>query len=77
MMEKTIRDFCACAVYAKDAGFDGILIHGGHGWLFSQFFSPLENTRTDEYGGSLENRFPVPPGDPPRRESGCGRGFRH
>ena len=60
MMEKTIRDFCACAVYAKDAGFDGILIHGGHGWLFSQFFSPLENTRTDEYGGSLENRFRFP-----------------
>ncbi len=60
MMEKTIRDFCTCAVYAKDAGFDGILIHGGHGWLFSQFFSPLENTRTDEYGGSLENRFRFP-----------------
>ena len=60
MMQKTITDFCTCAVYAKDAGFDGVLIHGGHGWLFSQFFSPLENTRTDEYGGSLENRMRFP-----------------
>lgn len=60
MMEKTIKDFADCAVYAKDAGFDGILIHGGHGWLFSQFLSPLENTRTDEYGGSLENRMRFP-----------------
>ena len=60
MMQKTIKDFCNCARYAKDAGFDGVLIHGGHGWLFSQFFSPLENTRTDEYGGSLENRMRFP-----------------
>lgn len=60
MMQKTIHDFCACAVYAKDAGFDGVLIHGGHGWLFSQFFSSLENTRTDEYGGCLENRMRFP-----------------
>ncbi|MDO4622614.1 MAG: FAD-dependent oxidoreductase [Eubacteriales bacterium] len=61
MMEKTIRDFCDCALYAKDAGFDGVLIHGGHGWLFSQFLSPLENTREDEYGGaSLENRMRFP-----------------
>ena len=60
MMDKTIRDFCNCAVYAKHAGFDGVLIHGGHGWLFSQFFSPLENTRTDEYGGSFENRIRFP-----------------
>ncbi len=60
MMDKTIQDFCDCALYAKDAGFDGITIHGGHGWLFSQFLSPLENTRTDEYGGSLENRFRFP-----------------
>lgn len=60
MMKKTIHDFADCARYAKDAGFDGILIHGGHGWLFSQFLSPLENTRTDEYGGSLENRMRFP-----------------
>lgn len=60
MMDKTIRDFCDCALYAKHAGFDGVLIHGGHGWLFSQFLSPLENTRTDEYGGTLEKRMRFP-----------------
>lgn len=60
MMDKTIKDFCDCALYAQDAGFDGVTIHGGHGWLFGQFLSPLENTRTDEYGGSLENRMRFP-----------------
>ncbi len=61
MMDKTVKDFCDCALYAKDAGFDGVTIHGGHGWLFGQFLSPLENTRTDEYGGpSLENRMRFP-----------------
>lgn len=60
MMDKTIKDYCDCALYAKHAGFDGILIHGGHGWQFAQFLSPLENTRTDEYGGSLENRMRFP-----------------
>ncbi len=60
MMDKTIQDFCDCARYAMHAGFDGVLIHGGHGWLFSQFLSPLENTRTDAYGGSLEGRMRFP-----------------
>lgn len=41
---------------AKRAGFEMLLIHGGHGWLLNQFFSPYFNKRTDEYGGSLENR---------------------
>ena len=47
-------------LYAE-AGFDGILVHGGHGFIFTQYLSPLMNTRTDEYGGSLENRakFPI------------------
>lgn len=60
MMDQTMKDFCDCALYAKEAGFDGVTIHGGHGWLFSQFLSPLENTRTDEYGGCLENRMRFP-----------------
>ena len=44
------------AALAKTAGFEMIMIHGGHGWLINQFLSPLFNKRTDEYGGSLENR---------------------
>lgn len=41
---------------AKRAGFEMLMIHGGHGWLLNQFLSPYFNKRTDEYGGSLENR---------------------
>lgn len=41
---------------AKRAGFELLMVHGGHGWLINQFLSPLFNHRTDEYGGSLENR---------------------
>lgn len=56
----TIRDIVKgygdTAALCKRAGFEMILIHGGHGWLINQFLSPLFNHRTDEYGGSLENR---------------------
>ena len=41
---------------AKRAGFEMLMVHGGHGWLINQFLSPLFNRRTDEYGGPLENR---------------------
>jgi 2,4-dienoyl-CoA reductase-like NADH-dependent reductase (Old Yellow Enzyme family)/thioredoxin reductase len=61
MMEQTCEDFAATAAFMQAAGFDGVLTHSGHGWLFSQFLSPIFNKRTDIYGGSLENRarFPV------------------
>jgi len=49
--------FGAGAKLAKEAGFDMILIHGGHGWLLGQFASPMMNTRTDKWGGSTENRM--------------------
>lgn len=44
------------AKLCKDCGFDMVQVHAAHGWLFSQFLSPTQNRRTDEFGGSLENR---------------------
>jgi len=48
--------YVAAALRAQKAGLDGIEFHGAHGFLISQFFSPLVNKRTDTYGGSLDNR---------------------
>lgn len=44
------------AKMCKKAGFNMVMVHAAHGWLFNQFLSPLENRRTDEFGGSLANR---------------------
>jgi 2,4-dienoyl-CoA reductase-like NADH-dependent reductase (Old Yellow Enzyme family) len=51
------RKFVYAAVKAREAGFDGVEPHGAHGYFLNQFFSPKRNRRTDEYGGSLENRM--------------------
>ena len=60
MMDKIANDIARAARFMMAAGFDGILLHGGHGFLFQQFISPHFNTRTDEYGGSMENRARFP-----------------
>lgn len=51
-----IEGFAHAAEYLDKAGYDGIQLHGAHGYLLAQFLSPTTNHRTDKYGGSLENR---------------------
>lgn len=55
-IQDLIQAFSEGAKRALTAGFDGVQIHSGHGYLLSQFLSPLFNHRTDEYGGKIENR---------------------
>lgn len=55
-IKKVIDGFAHAAEYLEKAGYDGIELHGAHGYLLAQFLSPTTNQRTDSYGGSLENR---------------------
>jgi NADPH2 dehydrogenase len=59
-IEGVVEEFAVAAERAIKAGFDGVELHGAHGFLLNQFFSPLFNKRADEYGGSLENRMRFP-----------------
>lgn len=56
-IKDTIQAFKNGAIRAKKAGFDVIELHGAHGYLINQFLSPLTNKRTDQYGGTVENRY--------------------
>lgn len=56
MIADIVKAYGDVAGLAKRAGFEMVMVHGGHGWLINQFLSPYFNHRTDEYGGSLENR---------------------
>ncbi len=58
-IEDLIAQFAASIVRARDAGFDGVEIHGAHGFLLSSFLSPIANRRDDEYGGSPARRAAI------------------
>lgn len=59
-VERIAADFAAAAGRVKAAGFDGVQLHGAHGYLLAQFLSPSRNRRTDRFGGTLENRASFP-----------------
>ena len=59
-MDIVVRDYTQATINAAKAGFDMVEVHAGHGYLLSSFISPLSNERTDEYGGSLQNRMRFP-----------------
>src|SRR5690554_4369894 len=56
-VKELVQKFITAAVRCKNAGIDGVELHGAHSYLIAQFLSPLTNKRTDEYGGSFENRL--------------------
>src|SRR5881628_1643614 len=59
-MDKVVADFQKSTKYADEAGFDLLELHMAHGYLLASFISPLTNRRSDEYGGSIENRMRFP-----------------
>lgn len=59
-IKKTINNFARCAVLAKEAGYDGVEIMGSEGYLLNQFIAKRTNKRTDQWGGSYENRIRFP-----------------
>lgn len=59
-VKKTIRHFVRCAKLAKEAGYDGVEIMGSEGYLINQFIATRTNKRTDQWGGSYENRIRFP-----------------
>jgi 2,4-dienoyl-CoA reductase (NADPH2) len=60
LIRETIRDFARTAALAREAGYDGVEIMGSEGYLINQFIAPRTNKRTDDWGGSFENRIRFP-----------------
>ena len=60
LIRATIQDFANCAALAREAGYDGVEIMGSEGYLINQFIAPRTNKRTDDWGGSFENRIRFP-----------------
>jgi len=73
-LQELAEDYALATDRAVKAGFDGVELHGAHGYLLNQFFSPLLNRRDDEFGGSLEKRmrFPLMVVEKVRRRLGSG-----
>lgn len=59
-IDEIVESFAKAADRAIQAGFDAVEVHGAHGFLLNQFYSPLINQRNDKYGGSFENRIKLP-----------------
>jgi len=59
-MDAIADEFVQAAITAKEAGFDAVEIHMGHGYLLAQFITPFYNTRKDDYGGTIQNRMKFP-----------------
>lgn len=74
-LDAVVEGFASAARRVKEAGLDGVEIHGGHGYLISTFLSPLYNTRDDEYGGSVENRARLMMRVIEAVRAACGPGF--
>ncbi len=74
-IEQIVDEFGDCAARAKAAGFDGVEIHGGHGYLIAQFMSSYSNKRFDKYGGNLHNRMRLPLAIVATIREKCGQDF--
>jgi 2,4-dienoyl-CoA reductase-like NADH-dependent reductase (Old Yellow Enzyme family)/thioredoxin reductase len=75
LIEEITESYGLAAAFVKRAGFQCCQVHGGHGWLLSQFLSPLTNQRKDKYGGNLENRARFPKAVVERIREKCGPDF--
>ena len=60
MIDEVIEGYVTAARHCKEGGLDGVELHGAHGYLVTQFMSPVTNRREDDYGGSFENRMRFP-----------------